>query len=279
MAQKLRDDKIGTLQHSAGNIQMLASTSSPAYLTIGGQQYKITSTLVVALPAMTANTRYQVFAVQSGGVVSLVISQNENSVGPVGYTRWKLVGSLYSNGMPSVAFGSFVNIKGVPKTEMISGGVLQISAHTTPPTKGTTSIDRMQWVREGNRVRVYFEYTQTGAGASGTGNYFFGVPFAIDSSRYTFNSDSFSGVAGQWNANSKVGEGHIGAGNSMSLIAAQPYSSTLVRLWAFNATTAGWSTIGGPGSNFYSLSGSDVDLGFELDYQSSSLSNTQIEDL
>jgi len=114
MAQKLRDDKIGTLQHSAGNIQMIASLSNPAYLTIGGQQYKVTSTLVVALPAMTSLTRYQVYAVQSGGVVSLVISQNENSVGPAGYTRWKLIGSLMANGLTSVSFGSFINIKGAP---------------------------------------------------------------------------------------------------------------------------------------------------------------------
>lgn len=120
MAQKLRDDKIGILQHSAGNIQMLASLSNPAYLTIGGQQYKVTSTLVVALPAMSANTRYQVFAVQSGGVVSLVISQNENSVGPAGYTRWKLVGSLQSNGLSPVAFGSFISIDGVPRTGRIA---------------------------------------------------------------------------------------------------------------------------------------------------------------
>lgn len=116
MAQKLRDDKIGQLTHSAGNITMAASLSNPAYLTIGGQQYKVTSNLTVALPAMSANTRYQVFAVLNAGVVELRISQNENSVGPAGFNRWKLVGSLYANGLSSVAFGSFVNISGVPES-------------------------------------------------------------------------------------------------------------------------------------------------------------------
>lgn len=119
MAQKLRDDKIGQLTHSAGNITMAASMANPAYLTIGGQQYKVTSNLVVALPAMSANTRYQVFAVLNAGVVELRISQNENSVGPAGFSRWKLVGSLIANGMSPVTFGSFVNIKGSPSTNAV----------------------------------------------------------------------------------------------------------------------------------------------------------------
>lgn len=116
MGQQLFTDKIGTLTHSAGNITMAASMSSPAYLTIGGRQYTVTSNLVVALPTLTANQRYQVFAVVSGGSVILAISTNENSVGPAGYTSWKLVGSLYANGLGSVGFGSFINIEGIPAT-------------------------------------------------------------------------------------------------------------------------------------------------------------------
>ena len=109
MAQKIRDDKIGALSHSAGNILMAATNALPAYLTIGGQQYKITSQLSVALPAMTANGRYQIYAVQSAGVVSLAISSNENSAGPSGYLGWKLLGSLTADG--SSAFLSFNSIK------------------------------------------------------------------------------------------------------------------------------------------------------------------------
>jgi hypothetical protein len=168
MSQKLRNDKIGQLTHSAGNINMIASSANPAFLTIGGQQYKVSSTLVVALPSMTANSRYQVFAVQSGGVVSLVISQNENSVGPVGYSRWKLVGSLYSNN--TLVFGSFVNIKGVPVTNEIPYTPALTSSGGGNITLNATGVINPSgfWMRNGNQVKVYFGLRNgTGGSASG----------------------------------------------------------------------------------------------------------------
>jgi len=180
MGQKLFTDKIGTLSHSAGNILMAASVSSPVYLTIGGQQFKITSQLSVALPAMSANARYQVFAVQTAGVVSLVISLNENSVGPVGYSRWKLVGSLRANG--SLVFGGFSNIKG-SSSDWILSGTFQIGATTTAPTYGTATIDVNQlWYKiEGNSARIRWAWVKsvTGTATAGTGMYLFPMPANI----------------------------------------------------------------------------------------------------
>ena len=111
MGSNFRQDKIGALSHAGGNISM-----APSILTIGGRQFETTSITSVALPSLAANNRYQVFAVNNAGTVELVISQNENSVGPAGWDAWKLVGSLYSNGLSSVGFGAFVNIKGSPET-------------------------------------------------------------------------------------------------------------------------------------------------------------------
>jgi hypothetical protein len=161
MGQKLRDDKIGTLSHSAGNILMAASVSSPVYLTIGGQQFKVTTQLSVALPAVTANTRYQVFAVQSAGVVSLVISLNQNSTGPTGYSRWKLVGSLMANATGS-GFGAFIEIKGKPR---FSGG--SVINYTPIYTNMTISVtDHFSYTLDGEFIHVLGRYTKTGGAAA-----------------------------------------------------------------------------------------------------------------
>jgi len=157
MGQKIFDDKIGTLSHSGGNITMAASPSSPSYLVIGGQQYTITANLVVALPTLAANQRYQVFAVQTAGVVSIVISTNENSIGPVGYNSWKLIGSLYANGNLSVAFGSFVNIEGSPAT------ATPISFTPTGGWSGGNVTYTGRWKRNAGEMMMEFSVALTGA--------------------------------------------------------------------------------------------------------------------
>lgn len=121
MGQKFRDDKIGTLSHSGGNIIMSASTSNPAYITIGGQQWKVTSSLsrtIATDVTMTANSLYMVYAVRNGGNIELRISSNVNSAGPSGFTSWKLIGAFYANGLVSVAFGAFIkDINSAPESE------------------------------------------------------------------------------------------------------------------------------------------------------------------
>lgn len=119
MGQKLRDDKIGALSHSGGVITLTSSTASPSWLTIGGQQYRLTSNTARTIATdvtMTTNARYQIFAVVVGGVVQLRVSSNENSVGPTGFLSWKLVGSFQSNRLS--AFGSFNNIKSKVKNSV-----------------------------------------------------------------------------------------------------------------------------------------------------------------
>lgn len=120
MAQRLVADKINTLTHSAGSITLNASASNNAWLTIGGQQYRLTSSISRAISAdvtMTAAALYMIYVVRNAGVTELRISSNFNSIGPAGFLSWKLVGAFYSNGVsPTVAFGSFVNIEGVPES-------------------------------------------------------------------------------------------------------------------------------------------------------------------
>ena len=116
MGQILLEDKIGALSHSSGVI-----TLADSRLSIGGQQY-ITSSLNRTISTdvtITANTLYMIFAIVSGGTVSLRVSTNVNSIGPSGFTAWKLVGAFMSSGEASPAFGSFLTIKGVPRSGRI----------------------------------------------------------------------------------------------------------------------------------------------------------------
>lgn len=138
-------DKITALNHNAGNINL----ASGAILSIGGLQYATDAIKTVALPTLTANTRYQVFAVISSGDVILVISTNENSVGPTGYTSWKLVGSFYSNGLSSVAFGSFISIRGSPKT-----GPIYFDPNINSQGLGTLTNLNSYYIRDGSKIIV-----------------------------------------------------------------------------------------------------------------------------
>lgn len=118
MGQILQSDKTGVLSHSAGVITLTASSASPAWLTIGGQQYRVTSSLsrtIATDVAIAANTLYMIYAVLNSGVVEMRITTAVNSVGPSGFTSWKLIGAFQANGLTSVAFGSFVNIDGPPR--------------------------------------------------------------------------------------------------------------------------------------------------------------------
>lgn len=199
MGQIIFKDKIGALSQVGGNILMAASVGTPAYLTIGGQQYTITTQLSVAIPTLLANTRYQIFAVQSAGVVSLSISINENSVGPTGAAGWKLVGAFQADGTGSPAFGSFFNITGRPKTlSLVTMGPSTITGHVSPPTKGVTSVDRIGYYIDGNITRYHFEYTQTAAtgAALGSGFYLIQLAFAADTTLVPPNTTNNANLPG-----------------------------------------------------------------------------------
>lgn len=175
MGQILQADKIGLLSHSAGSITLTASV-----LTVGGQQY-VTSSLSRTIATditMVANTRYQIYAIQSGGAVSLKISANENSVGPSGSTSWKLVGSFYSN--KAASFGTFVTIEGVPTTSTYSVGTITVTATGSNPTKGSTIVDVLYAKRIGDKFFGQYKYRQVSPGSTGSGTYKIGTEFEID---------------------------------------------------------------------------------------------------
>lgn len=131
MGQRFKEDQIGSLSHGGGTITLTASR-----LTIGGQQYSVPQ-LQLTLPTLTANTRYMLYVVVNAGVFSLIQSTNVNSVGPVGYSSWKLVGAYYSNYL--LAFASFADINSSIKE--VSALIKDLASPTPSPgiTNGVTS--------------------------------------------------------------------------------------------------------------------------------------------
>ena len=99
MGQKFFEDSIGTLTQSSGIITL--GTSS---ITIGGQQYQVSSA-TYTLSGLVASTKYYLYAVVSGGVLTLVPSTNVITVGPAGYTSWKFIRAFTTNS--SAGFGAF----------------------------------------------------------------------------------------------------------------------------------------------------------------------------
>lgn len=181
MGQVLLQDKIGALSEAGGTI-----TLQPSRLTIGGQQYT-TSALNVAADVSSANTRYQIFATVTAGVVSLVVSQNENSVGPAGFNAWKLVGSYMTNGLSPISFGSFINITDTPST------VDAIRYEPITQAFGTISGDHFQYSLHGNKFKIEATFT-TGSPDGSTAEVHLPSPFLVNQETTRIYGNGYNGA-------------------------------------------------------------------------------------
>lgn len=75
-----------------------------------------------------------------------------------------------------------------------------ITAVTTNPTLGTTTVNKARWRRVGDSMQIEYQVKQTSAGTAGSGLYFFALPsgYAVDSSKLGYFS-AHDGVAGAGN--------------------------------------------------------------------------------
>jgi hypothetical protein len=270
MGQKLFQDKIGTLNYSAGNIVMTASVSNPAYLTIGGKQHKITTSLSVSANLSSANTRYQVYAVLSGGIPALVISQNENSQGPSGFSFWKLIGSYYSNGLISIGFGSFVNTEGTPRTQNPIPLKITIKGSVSDPTPGNIVGEDASYIVDGDVMYIHYDLFINSAGTGGSGIYYFEMPapFALDPLKYPGLGNQVQPVLGAAEAN--IG-GSNGTGHVLGLDA--------FKLMLNITSTSNLAQALGVGSTWYSLANSSVTYSFDARIMLYNGSSKPIKDL
>jgi len=189
MPQVLVPDKIEELS--------IASTTSISFpssiVTIGGQQYRNSSTLTCDLSTTGANgldtgslasdSTYFVYAVVSSGSMAIVASLNPDTTGPTGFSVWKLIGAFGTKpGAAEVDFiYSIYGQHGKPKNDIQGRAIYDDLA--SAPTVGTQnyiinggfdfwqrgtdsgSVTSSGWQYQADRWRFY-----TSAGGGGTGS-------------------------------------------------------------------------------------------------------------
>lgn len=264
MGQILRPELIKPLtQNSPTQI----SLPSGSVINIGGQQYKTSAAIVLNLSGLVANGLYMVFAVVSGGVVSLVASQNFNSIGPVGYAAWKLVGAFYAN--MSLTFGNFVTTDGVPTFSPITMTSI-IEAVTSNPTKGTVTTDVLSYGRLGKFMKMTATYVQTTSGTAGSGTYLWKLPtgLTLDANGITIAANRFQGLCGFSVTDTGAG-GTRPRGNMVA------YDATHLAMTLGNLTEDAEFVA----STFRSLSDVDRRYSFDATVPIAEWSNTPLKDL
>jgi hypothetical protein len=135
----------------------------------------------------------------------------------------------------STALATWTRLYHSAKTPWSSETTITIGATTTPPTKGTTTIDSLKWYRDGEYAYVMWRYRQsadTGA-ANGSGDYLFTLPTGLVIN--TTQTGTFTSVEG-WNSymdmsSAMVGEGHLGASDLLMIGHLSVYSTTQLRFF------------------------------------------------
>ena len=107
----------------------------------------------------------------------------------------RVLGRFYNGGASDIDRYSIdqwhVNRFIAQNTGEINAGTMTITGETSTPTKGTTSVDSVKWSRVGKYMQFRYDFTQTGAGAAGSGAYYFAVPssLAIDVSTLSLSGE------------------------------------------------------------------------------------------
>ena len=81
-----------------------------------------------------------------------------------------------------------------------TGEVMDLTAVTTPPTKGTAVIDKVWYRRIGDSANIRWTLEQTAPGVAGSGDYIVGLPagFVIDTSKFHASTYRNTSVCGMW---------------------------------------------------------------------------------
>jgi hypothetical protein len=168
----------------------------------------------------------------------------------------------------------FVNIPQPTTTEWVDAGPIQITATTTAPTKGTTSVDNVRWRRVGQDYECEYEYRHSASGAAGSGNYLISLPAGIEfhpstplttslvtgtwSGQYDFTQFSRDSYV-RMNSNTGNGDGFV-----------VPYSATQFRLGVSSlyGSNNSWN------SSYYSLGQTIISLKVYLKFRGKGLTAT-----
>lgn len=285
MGAALGLDKIGNLIHSSG----LITLSVPPWslfnvVTIGGQQYRTGSlnrTISLDVPILSSITRYQVFLVVVGGQPALRISTNENSVGPVGFGSWNLVGSFYTNNLSPVTLGAFINVDGIPESDWMPmnttiGASTFLHALTSDPSYGTVIFNNYRVRRRADEVLGEWNFKQGSAGGPGNGHYLIKLAFAPDLQRYkNAASEGGLGTIGMM----RFQEGSLGTFNGNSVLYLYAPFADIIGAQVLGTNSAGNSLGGNWAHDKNHLGVSNLVWGMDYHYIVSGWTKTPIRNL
>lgn len=126
---------------------------------------------------------------------------------------------------------------------------------TTDPALGGGGSTKAFLVRDGEQAYINVSHLQNSGGTSGSGTYFFEMPFGL-----TINTSLFAGVANR----NVIGKGWVGVGTgSMLPVTLRAESSTLVSVTIDNSVTAG--TLWASGGTYDIGTVATLRFGFEIE--------------
>lgn len=132
--------------------------------------------------------------------------------------------------------------------KVFDDGALTITGTTSNPVKGTTSVDRALYRRDGRDLVVQIEYTQSGAGTQGSGDYLIEIPnsLTVDTSFVTGHTTVLG--SGAWTTRSVLGAAAIGSSAADSNVGiVSLYDSTHIRIGLVNlGAQSMWSSATSP---------------------------------
>ena len=131
---------------------------------------------------------------------------------------------------------------------------IQIGATTTAPTKGTTDLDQVKWIKRGESAEFWYQYNQTAVGTAGSGDYLLTLPnglqFKSDTTFYT----TIEGGADAWTTKNTIPAGALSAtGGYMYSLYVLPYNATQFRIGMIGGLQGSNSSVGVLGSGFQGL--------------------------
>lgn len=209
------------------------------------------STTTVTPTGLTANTLYFLYLRMVSGTLQLQALTTTPSATRLLFPEAILVGAFYSNGANTVAFGSFVNIDGVPKSDIVQDSNWSIGASGAIPTPASPVYLR-RWYRDGARLVHEWSFSCNAGGGGGSGTYFMPTPanLTMDNTKTPAHPAGFPGPTGTIQT---AGYGYIvipGDANSRGSATPIPVGPNQIQLY-----TRGSSVGDGVFSNsFYQLS-------------------------
>lgn len=184
-------EKLGEISYSSGTQQI---TMGASRLRVGGG-FLSTDGLSVSVPngSLSAHARYFVYAVNTFGILSLVVSLNPPSLGPAGFSAYRLVKAFHSNEAGN--FGVFYSsLSGRPRFEDTLLFTFVPDSTGTPPTVGSSGETFNHFMVDGRFLWWRFVYYRLNPGTQGSGTYKYSLPFGtIDIGKNTVSPSSFVG--------------------------------------------------------------------------------------